>query len=147
MSSDATSSQRPDLHPDAPSTRLTTDSAILGQDEAQRTTWSALARLQSGAMVYTSDGAQVAVVDIVAPERITVRAGFPGRPLDLPTDVVASVSSDGQRLDIHMSEREVERLVGQDQPGYAHLKAQQAFTLHDSSEEQTQPAPNTPDAQ
>ena len=146
MPIDTTPSQSPD-DPEASVRQATNDADILGQPAGQHTAWPALGRLQSGAMVYSSDGAQVAVVDIVAPGRVTVRAGFPGRPLDLPTDAVVSVSPDGQRLDIHLSERDVEQLVGQYQPGYAYLQAQQAATLHDRHSEQPEPAPDaSPDA-
>jgi hypothetical protein len=83
-----------------------------------------LDRIQIGANVYAADGVNVAVVEGVARDVLTLRAGQPGRPIDLPPDTVASVSPDGQRVDLRLSSQEIERFSGADQPGYARLLGQ-----------------------
>jgi hypothetical protein len=84
----------------------------------------ALGRLEVGADVYSSDGVYVAVVEMLSADHVTVRAGSPGRPVDLPLRALARVSPQGDRLELHMSSEEMDRLAGGDQPGYAHLAAQ-----------------------
>ena len=83
-----------------------------------------LDRIQSGAAVYTADGANVAVVEGISHNFLTLRAGQPGRPIDIPPDEIASVSPDGQRVDLRLSGQQIERFAGPDQPGYARLLGQ-----------------------
>lgn len=84
-----------------------------------------LARAQVGAAVYAADGAEVAVVEIVGPGHLGIRAGQPGRTIDLPGAAVARVSPDGQRVDITLTEAQVEQFAGGESTGADHLAAQQ----------------------
>jgi hypothetical protein len=122
-------SQKPPqpAQPDQPS-RITTDSDILayGDWAAHTSSEGLLARVQVGAAVYSSDGVEVAIVEDVSPNHLVLRAGSPGRPIDLSGAAAGSVSADGQRLDVTLSSQDVERLTGNNAPGYAHLAAQQA---------------------
>ena len=122
-------SQKPPqpAQPDQPS-RITTDSDILayGDRAAPTSSEGLLARVQVGAAVYSSDGVEVAIVEDVSPNHLVLRAGSPGRPIDLPGAAAGSVSADGQRLDLTLSSQDVERLTGNNEPGYAHLAAQHA---------------------
>jgi hypothetical protein len=93
--------------------------------DAEESNGPDLAHLQAGARVYDPTGIEVAVVEVVEPNRITLRAGFPGRPIDIPPSAVAHVSPDGQRLDVRIPASEIERLVGNNEPGYVYLEAQQ----------------------
>jgi hypothetical protein len=106
------------------------DSAILhpwsaAEDIAQAN----LAHLQAGAAVYSADEVEVAIVESVGLNHVVLRAGFPGRPIDVPASAIARVSQDGQRLDLRVPSQEIERLVSQNAPGYVHLQAQQPETL------------------
>ncbi len=91
-----------------------------------------LAHLQAGAAVYAADGAEVAVVESVGPDHVVLLAGFPSRPVDLPASAIALVSPDGQRLDLRIPAEEIERLAGQNEPGYVHLQAQRTDTFDDA---------------
>lgn len=85
----------------------------------------ALARVQVGAAVYASGGEDVAVVEMVLPGHLGVRAGQPGRALDLPATAVARVSDDGQRVDITLSSAQVEQFAGGNATGADLLAGQQ----------------------
>ena len=85
-----------------------------------------LARVQVGAEVYAADGEEVAVVEMVAPGHVGVRAGQPGRTIDLPPEAIARVSPDGQRVDITLSSAQVEQFAGGEQTGADHLEGQQS---------------------
>jgi hypothetical protein len=89
-------------------------------------------RVEVGAEVYSSDGEAVAVVEIVGPETIGIRAGSPGRSIVVPTSGIARVAPDGRRVELYASTRQVHELSGANQPGAKHLEAQQPQTLaHD----------------
>jgi hypothetical protein len=93
-----------------------------------------LAHLQVGAAVYGADGAEVAVVESVELDHVVLLAGFPSRPVYLPASAIALVSPDGQRLDLRIPAGQIERLAGQDEPGYLHLEAQQTETYDDAQQ-------------
>jgi hypothetical protein len=94
-----------------------------------------LAHLQAGAAVYAADGPEVAVVESVGPDHVVLLAGFPSRPVDLPASAIALVSPDGQRLDLRIRAVEIERLAGQNEPGYVHLAAQRTETFEDAQQD------------
>lgn len=83
-----------------------------------------LARVQVGAEVYASGGEEVAIVEVVSPGHLGIRAGQPGRPIDLPAEAVARVSPDGQRVDITLSSAQIEQFSGPDSTGANHLAGQ-----------------------
>lgn len=83
-----------------------------------------LARVQVGAEVYASDGVEVAIVEVVSPGHLGIRAGQPGRPIDLPSEAIARVSPDGQRVDITLSSAKIEQFSGPDSTGANHLAGQ-----------------------
>ena len=83
-----------------------------------------LARVQVGAGVYASDGEEVAIVEIVSPGHVGIRAGQPGRPIDLPGEAIARVSPDGQRVDITLTSAQIELFSGSESTGADHLAGQ-----------------------
>jgi hypothetical protein len=99
-------------------------------------------RLRVGAAVYGSDGIEAAIVELVQSDVVSVRAGSPGRPVDVPLNAIQRVSDDGNRLDLRLTSEEVERLSGENEPGYAHLAAQRPDDLaaHDVPERGDQSA-------
>jgi hypothetical protein len=121
---------------------VTSDTTIIESREsaARDHAHTALDRVQVGAEVFSSDGALVAVVEIVAPDRIGIRAGSPGRPVDVPARGITSISADGRRVEVRLSSDEIERLAGGDQPGYRHLEAQQSHAIaEDIAEDEPRP--------
>jgi hypothetical protein len=94
----------------------------------------ALAHVQAGAAVYGADGVEVAIVESVGPDHVVLLAGFPSRPVDLPASAIAWVSPDGQRLDLRIPAEEIERLTGENEPGYVHLQAEQPDTFSGARE-------------
>lgn len=90
----------------------------------------AVRRLETGARVYSADGVEVAGVEMVrATSSIGVRAGSPGRAVDLPLSDIQREGEDGRRLDVRLTGADIERLAGADALGYAHLAAQQPDNL------------------
>src|SRR5690348_3504753 len=83
-----------------------------------------LDHIQIGADVFAADGVNVAVVEGTGRDMLTLRAGQPGRPIDIAPDELASVSADGRRVDLRMTSQQMERFAGADQPGYARLLGQ-----------------------
>ena len=127
-------------------TPVTNDTDILeatGSGAASSSIEPELRHLQVGATAYSSDSQQVAVVEAVRPGAVVVRAGQPGRSIDVPLSAVAGVSQDGQRLDLRLSSEDVERLAGGDQPGYAHLAALRPQDVAEM-ESETQPGNDAP---
>ncbi len=110
---------------------VTSDTTIIEsrESDARDHAHTALDRVQVGAEVFSSDGVLVAVVEIVAPDRIGLRAGSPGRPVDVPANGITSISTDGRRVEVRLSSDDIERLAGGDQPGYRHLEAQQSHAI------------------
>lgn len=86
-------------------------------------------RIEVGARVYSSDGVDVAVVEITSTDTIGIRAGSPGRSIVVPSTGIAHVSRDGWRVDLHATAEEVRDLSGAKQQGRMHLAAQQPGTL------------------
>lgn len=135
-SSDTAPTDRDDL------AAVTSDTTIIEARESDLRdhAHTALDRVQVGAEVLSSDGALVAVVEIVAPDRIGIRAGSPGRPVDVPARGITSISADGRRVEVRLSSDEIERLAGGDQPGYRHLEAQQSHAIaEDIAEDEPRP--------
>ena len=135
-SSDTAPTDRDDL------AAVTSDTTIIEARESDPRghAHTALDRVQVGAEVLSSDGALVAVVEIVAPDRIGIRAGSPGRPVDVPARGITSISADGRRVEVRLSSNEIERLAGGDQPGYRHLEAQQSHAIaEDIAEDEPRP--------
>jgi hypothetical protein len=129
-------------------TPVTNDTDILeatGPGAASSSIEPELRHLQVGATAYSSDGQQVAVVETVRPGAVGVRAGQPGRSIEVPLGALAGVSQDGQRLDLRLSGEDVERLAGGDQPGYAHLAALRPQDVAEVQSE-TQPGNDAPAA-
>ncbi len=135
-SSDTAPTDRDDL------AAVTSDTTIIEARESDPRdhAHTALDRVRVGAEVLSSDGALVAVVEIVAPDRIGIRAGSPGRPVDVPARGITSISADGRRVEVRLSSDEIERLAGGDQPGYRHLEAQQSHAIaEDIAEDEPRP--------
>ena len=97
------------------------DSAIIAETFQGAPQADTLARVQVGAEVYASDGADVAIVEIVSPGHLGIRAGQPGRSIELPAEAIARVSPDGLRVDITLSSAQIEQFSGPDSTGADHL--------------------------
>jgi hypothetical protein len=125
--------------PDTIPTPVTGDTSIIeGNPEPPvRGPGGQLLRIEVGAQVYSSDGDDVAVVEITNADTIGIRAGSPGRSIVVPASGIARVAADGKRVDLYASTREVRDLSGANQPGSRHLAAQQPETLARDSRAET----------
>ena len=86
-------------------------------------------RIEVGARVYSSDGEEVAVVEMLSADTLGIRASSPGRSISVPASGIARVSQRGRRVDLCASGAQVRALSGAQRPGYNHLQAQQPNAL------------------